>query len=230
MGFTVCLPTYRTWVLPPSPAPPRRKQPTGRPGHVSLFPGVNSPSQSRSWSFLPRCFLTRLPSRPDAVSGLVVPPLCFLSTLGPDAACLDDSHCHSISTTRLSSRQRGGQVSANLLVQVRARRPIAAVVRCEWQPMRPIGTLAHHYPVASDQWGAYSVQMESDWTLIWAARRFERMNCGYDKYNQCRYQPSSSLERIQNHIDSKWYLSLMRLIKNNKKDLLKPHLVKKKKR
>lgn len=27
----------------PLPCPPRRKQPTGRPGHVSLFPGVNSP-------------------------------------------------------------------------------------------------------------------------------------------------------------------------------------------
>ena len=60
--------------LSPLPCPPRRKQPTGRPGHVSLFPGVNSPSQSRSWSFLPPCvFSPGCTSRPDPVSGLVVP-------------------------------------------------------------------------------------------------------------------------------------------------------------
>lgn len=80
------------------------------------FPGVNSPFQSSSWRFLP-VFLPSCFPVPFTVSyaRACVCCRCVLSTLGPDAAYLDDSHCHSISTTRLSSMQPGEGASANLL-------------------------------------------------------------------------------------------------------------------
>lgn len=60
--------------------------------------------------FLPSCFSVPLHSAERECCR------CVLSTLGPDDAYLDDSHCHSISTACSSSTQPHADISTNLLL------------------------------------------------------------------------------------------------------------------
>lgn len=125
--------------------PPTQKQRTGRPQACQSFffsPGVNLPFSAQQLEVSSPCSAASPPSRLPACEL----PLCCLNTLGPDAAYLDDSHCHSISTTFACHQSSpGGDASTNLLLRERARQPIVALVGLERQPKRPIRIISHHH-------------------------------------------------------------------------------------
>lgn len=92
------------------PSPPRQmkkiKQLTGRPGHMrrKLTPFPERQLQLFLWAFPHSCFLVPFFKTQCSLLKRVY-CRCVSSALGPDDAYLDDSHCHSISTTCLSSMQ-----------------------------------------------------------------------------------------------------------------------------
>lgn len=135
-------PTYLRAVSQP---PTQEKQRTGRPQACQsffFFPGVNLPFSAQQLEVSSPCSAASPPSRLPACEL----PLCCLNTLGPDAAYLDDSHCHSISTTFACHQSSpGGDASTNLLLRERARQPIVALVGLERQPKRPIRIITHHH-------------------------------------------------------------------------------------
>lgn len=106
----------RTWELFPSPPSSKTANWTPR-AFQFVFPGENLPFQSSSCSFL-SVFSTQL-LFPSFTEQLVkrVCCCCVLSALGPDDAYLDDSHCHSISTTCLSSMQPREYTPTNLMLR-----------------------------------------------------------------------------------------------------------------
>lgn len=111
-GINILCHQQRTWELPPAP-----HIQTSYPDAQGMFEGKHSPfqqQQSPPCVCVFVCVSFQLPP-PQSVSQSVKPAYgrCVLSPVGPDDAYLDDSHCHSISTTRLSSMKPRENTSAN---------------------------------------------------------------------------------------------------------------------
>ncbi|KAK5924292.1 hypothetical protein CgunFtcFv8_001176 [Champsocephalus gunnari] len=88
-----------------------------------ISPGLDPPFPAAAAAASSRCFY-RLPARCSSP--------CLMS-LGPDAASLlEDSHCHSISTTGPSAGEKPRKTRVNQsAASVRTREPITALVAFE---------------------------------------------------------------------------------------------------
>lgn len=104
------------------------------------FAGAELTRSERQLGLPPRVS-ARLLSRPFTVCVL---PLWFGHTRS--RCCLSGAHCHSISTTRLSFISQAETLATGQSGAWRhTTQPIAATVYLNWQPMRPIATVACHH-------------------------------------------------------------------------------------